>query len=112
MHEFALMKSMVDILDEEVQGSEVGEVKTVHLEVGQLKYIVPEILVSCFKKLPKDEKLKKAEISLDVLPVKLRCKECKEETLAEGNSFTCSKCSSNSVDVVSGNEFRIKGIEW
>ena len=112
MHEVSLMKSMVDILDEEIRSSEVGEVKIIHLEVGKLRYIVPEILVSCFERLPKNEKLKTARINLEILPVKLRCKKCFEETLPEGERFACCKCSSNDFDIIQGNEFRIKAIEW
>ena len=112
MHELALMKSMVDILDREVQDSEVGDVKTIHLEVGKLRYIVPEILVSCFEQIPKDKKLENAQIRMEVLPVKLSCKSCGEVSVPEENEFACMKCSSAEVNFDSGNEFRIKGIEW
>ena len=112
MHELQLVKNMVDILDKEVQDPEVGKVKAIHLEVGKLKYIVPEIFVTCFDGTPKAEKLEDANINIDVLPIIVRCKTCGAKTEADEKELKCSKCQETDVDLISGNEFKIKGIEW
>jgi len=68
MHEMAMVKDMVAILDREVADPEVGDVKTVYLEVGEYRYIVSEIMDSCFRAYPKSDKLKNASLKIDVVP--------------------------------------------
>ena len=112
MHELKLIADLVAILEKEVDSPEVGDVKIVHLEVGKLRYIVPDIMESCFEHVPKSEKLKEAKMNITVLPVKVKCKECEEEQVVEGGEYHCKKCSSDNTEVISGSEFMLKGIEW
>ncbi len=112
MHELTLVKNMVSILEKEIDDSSVKEVKTVFLEIGKLKNIVPEILVAGFNNFPKGKKLAKAELKIRVLPVKVKCNECGMETSMDSIDVKCRKCGSYGVNIVSGNEFSIKGIEY
>jgi len=112
MHELKLMSDLVEILEKEVKSPEVGDVKIIHLEVGKLRYIVPDIMESCFEHVPKSQKLKGARIEIKVLPLKVKCLDCSEERVVEDGEYFCKKCSSGNTEVISGNEFMVKGIEW
>jgi Zn finger protein HypA/HybF involved in hydrogenase expression len=79
VHEITLMRNMVSILEKHVDSAEIGKVKRICLQVGELRYIVPEIMITGFKHIPKHEKLETAEIEVEIVP---------------------------------GNDFVIKGIEW
>jgi len=112
MHELMITKNLVSLLEDAVRPNDVGQVKTVYLEVGRLRYLVPEIMTSCFTQIEKSDKLKQAKLDLKVLPVKLRCSDCGKESCADENNFICSFCLSKDVDIVSGKEFMLKSIEW
>ena len=112
MHEMMITKNLVSLLEDAVSQSDVGRVKTIHLEVGRLRYIVPEIMTTCFKQTPKSDKLKQAELNLKVLPVKLKCSDCGKVCESGDNNFRCKVCFSKDVDIVSGKEFLLKSIEW
>ena len=112
MHEIKLTEDMVAILEREVSSPEVKKVKKVHLEVGKLRYIVPEIIMSCFEHVPKSEKLSDAKIEIKELPVTVKCEECEKEQIVGDGMYGCSDCGSEKTSVISGNEFMIKGIEW
>ena len=114
MHEVALVKNLISILEKEVTESKAGDVKTVYLEVGQLHYHdhPPEVIENCFKHLPKSEKLRNAKIDITVLPVKVRCSDCEGESIIKEHKLRCGNCSSQNVNIVSGNEFKLKRIEW
>ena len=114
MHEIALIKNMMAVLEKELDDPGVGDVKNVHLEVGELRYIVPEIMQTGFKYMPKHTKLNTAELKMKVIPVKVRCRGCETES-ESGSGFRdikCASCGGDKVDIVSGNEFIVKGIEW
>jgi len=112
MHEIKLAEDLVNILNKEVSSPEVGKVKTVYLEVGKLRYIVPEIMRSCFVHIPKDKKLEEAEINIKILPIKIKCKKCKTERVVDNGIYVCETCLSEEAKLISGNEFMVKGIEW
>ena len=112
MHEMMITKNLVSLLEDAVSPNDVGMVKTVYLEVGRLRYLVPEIMTSCFKQIPKSHKLKQAQLDLKVLPVKLRCSDCGKVSEVDENSFNCNVCFSKNVDMISGKEFVLKSIEW
>ncbi len=112
MHEMALVKSMIDILNREVDDPEVGDVKSVHLEVGALRYIVPEIMDSAFNSISRDDKLRSARLEMKILPVKFRCGGCGNVSEGIDQGGSCGKCGCDRVNMISGDEFRIMGIEW
>ena len=79
MHEWGLVKKLIEVLEEEVVKSKIDKVKCVHLRIGQLHNLSPEVVNSCFSHLPKSDKLQDAKID---------------------------------VELSSGNEFKVKHIEW
>ena len=111
MHEIKLTENIVSILEDEVKSQEVGDIKTVHLEVGKLRYVVPDIITSCFEHIPKSEKLKDAKIQIEELPVKIKCSSCGESRIVNDGVYSCSICDNSEIEIVSGKEFRVKGIE-
>lgn len=112
MHAIALVEKLVSILERETALDEIGQVKTVYLELGKLRYVAKEELTTCFNYIPKPEKLRTAKLDIRVLPIKIKCLDCGEENIVEEVTFCCKSCHSGNVTVVSGDEFNIKGIEW
>lgn len=107
-----MMKNLVSILDREVNGHEVCNVRKIYLEIGALKYVVPEILILAFEQIPKNKKLDNAKIQIEIIPVKIRCDNCGVESVVKKNLFRCTECLSTDVSIISGKEFNLKGIEW
>ena len=90
----------------------VGDVKKVYLEVGELRYVVPDILELCFANSVKSDKLSNAAIEMEVLPVEVKCSGCGKKSVVKMREFKCRHCSETKVEVLSGTEFNLKGIEW
>lgn len=106
------MEDIVSILEEQVASPGVGQVKTVFIEVGRLRYIIPEIMVTGFKSIPKSGKLKTAQLKIIEIPVKIKCSECGNISEIQPDMFICPLCKSDKVEMISGNELTLKGIEW
>ena len=112
MHEIQFAQNIVKVLEDQIADPEVGDVKKVYLEVGQLHYIVPEILDTGFANIPKDEKLKNAKLEIKVIPVKIKCLKCGREKEVEESDYLCRECSGEKTEIISGKEFMVTGIEW
>ncbi len=112
MHELTLMKKMMTILERETAEEKVGMVKKVHLEIGVLQQVVPDLMATAFEHIPKSEKLRNARIDISVMPAKVNCADCKKETIVKEMNFRCGICQGENVTVISGNELILKGVEW
>ena len=112
MHEIKIMQNVVSILEEQISSPEIGEVRTIFLEVGKLRYIIPDIMITGFKNIPKSKKLEKAELEIKEVPVRVKCLKCDDIGEISPDVFKCPSCGSDDVEMVSGDELIIKGIEW
>ncbi len=112
MHEMKFAKDIVDILEKEIKSPEVGRIKTIFLEIGELRYIVPDILIAGFNAVPKNKKLKDAQLDIVVIPLRVKCKDCGMLSIADKTNLKCPVCDSDKTELISGNEITIKGIEW
>ncbi|MFH1855646.1 MAG: hydrogenase maturation nickel metallochaperone HypA [Candidatus Omnitrophota bacterium] len=113
MHELTITKNLISVLEKETVSHEIGKVKNVYLEVGKMRYIVPEIMNASFENMPKCEKLKGAKLKIKILPIMIQCVNCKKEFELDEYEDFCRSCNSKgNTCIISGDEFNLKGIEW
>ncbi|MBD3380089.1 MAG: hypothetical protein GF408_06480 [Candidatus Omnitrophica bacterium] len=112
MHEIKFAENIVKTLEPVVKDPGIGNVKKICLEVGKMHYIVPEILETGFKGTPRSRKLRRAELEIKVLPLKVRCRNCSTEREVEEMDFTCGSCGKSDTEITSGKEFTISKIEY
>lgn len=112
MHEMGIAMEIVDIamasIPKKMQGAKV---QRVNLRVGKLSAIVPDSLRNCFDLVVKDTPLDGAELAIEEMPVMARCKDCRFEWTVTEAVFTCTRCNSGDVDILSGRELDIASIE-
>ena len=77
MHELSICRSIVDIVTRHAAGRAV---RTVHLQVGQLRQIVPDTLVYCWGLMNEDSALAGSTLEVDSVPAALRCRSCAATT--------------------------------
>jgi len=107
-----LVENIVSLLEKEVEDPGVGSVKTVYLEVGALREVAPDIMTACFRETPKNAKLDGADIDIKVIPIVARCSGCGTERVVDDGVYRCPGCEGAGTEIISGNEFMLKGIEW
>lgn len=109
MHELSLCASIVEIVERARQGRPV---ETVHVRVGQLRQVVPETLVHCWRLVTEATPLAGSALVVDHVPVVVRCRGCGSRTeVAELLLLACVACGSGRVTVVCGEEFLVTSLE-
>jgi hydrogenase nickel incorporation protein HypA/HybF len=112
MHEMGIAMQIVEIAMASIPADmQAAKVETVNLAVGKLSAVVPDSLRFCFEMAAKDTPLAEAALHIDEIPVRARCKECRHQWTITEPVFTCQKCGSGSIDVISGRELDIISIE-
>ncbi|MCP4121755.1 MAG: hydrogenase maturation nickel metallochaperone HypA [Bacteroidetes bacterium] len=112
MHEMGIAMQVVDIATASIPpGMEDVPVECVNLKIGKLAAVVPDSLRFCFEIIIKDTRLEGAKLDIEEVPVKARCKDCNIEWIIDGPAFSCEKCKSGSIEILSGRELEVASIE-
>ncbi|MCP4109075.1 MAG: hydrogenase maturation nickel metallochaperone HypA [Desulfobacteraceae bacterium] len=112
MHEMGIAMQVVKIATDSIPDDmKDAQVERINLKVGRLAAVVPRSLRFCFEIITKDTPLSGAELNIEEVPVVARCKECNTKWTITGPAFICEKCSSGSIDIISGRELDIISIE-
>jgi hydrogenase nickel incorporation protein HypA/HybF len=112
MHEMGIALQIVEIAGASIPKEMAGaRVARVNLKVGKLAAIVPESLRFCFGVATRETPLEGAELAIEEVPVKARCRDCQAEWTIEEPVFSCGVCSSGSIQILSGRELDIVSIE-
>ena len=112
MHEMGIASEIVRIavesIPEEMAGSRVVRV---HLRVGKLAAVVSESLRFCFDVVAKETPAEGAELAIQQVAVVAQCNECDHRWEIENTVFSCPRCASGSIEMISGREMDIDSIE-
>lgn len=109
MHELSICRSIADIVN---RHASERRVETIHLQVGQLRQIVPDTLVYCWGLVSADTALDGSVLDVERIPARLSCRACGVVAeLGEFPIFICASCNSQEVAVLTGEEFLITSLD-
>lgn len=111
MHEIRIAKDLSAIVLDTALSKNLLKVSKVNIIFGQLIQIVPAIFEFAFRETVRHSVAEGAELNIEILPVKMKCKNCGSDFQVKENRFTCNICSSTDLDIIQGKELFIKSIE-
>jgi hydrogenase nickel incorporation protein HypA/HybF len=112
LHEMGIAMQIIEIATDSIPDDmENVRVERVNLKVGKLAAVVPDSLRFCFDIIAKDTPLKGAELVIEEIDVVARCNDCHTEWTIIEPVFSCKKCKSGSIELLSGRELDIDSIE-
>ncbi len=76
MHEFSFAYNIFKIAEATAIKYNAKKISAVHLEIGELTLIVPELLKRSFDMATTGSMAEGAELIITVLPGKIKCREC------------------------------------
>ena len=110
MHELSLVCSICDVINKKVVEYGADRVVQVRIIAGELSGIEDYVLKSCFEMLTQATKAEGAELVVEHVPIKVRCRLCGNE-YETGIPFSkCCKCHNESIEIISGTELYIDSI--
>jgi hydrogenase nickel incorporation protein HypA/HybF len=107
MHELGITQNIIAIVAEHAQGSKVQRVL---LEIGKLSAIMPDAIRFCFDICSQGTVLEGAKLEILETPGLGRCRECSAKIPLEQPFGKC-QCGSIQIDLIAGEELKIKEIE-
>lgn len=111
MHEMSLMGGVFDVIDSLLARHDIKKVTQVKLKIGKLTNAEPDALNLAFEAYAKDTVCEGAELIIDLIPVRGKCKDCGEEFAIEGLQFLCPRCQNFHIEVIQGEELLLESLE-
>ena len=111
MHEMALCRGVVQIIEEQAEANAYTRVKTVRLEIGPLATVEPEALRFCFDAATRGTLAENAKLDIITTTASAWCFSCEETVTISERNGVCPDCGSYQVQVAGGDELRIKELE-
>ena len=111
MHEIKIAEDLSLIVLGTARKENLLKVTKVNISFGQLIQIVPEIFEFAFRETVRDSVAQDAEVDIEIVPVKMKCKNCGIDFQVKANLFECIGCSSTDLEIIQGKELFIKSIE-
>ena len=109
MHELSMCESIYEIVDRTAAGRTVT---VIHLQVGQLRQVVPDTLTYCWTVVSNQTTLAGSQLVVDTVPVTLRCLDCSSTTtLTDELLLLCAQCDGAHVSVTTGEELMLSSLE-
>lgn len=111
MHELSMVESIYAVIMEKVRKYGVNRVLKVKLIVGELTGIEDVYMKSCFAMFVEKTPIEGAELLIERIPVRVKCRACGNEYETKIPCSPCAVCGNDSIRILSGRELYIDSLE-
>ena len=114
MHETGVCRSIVETVETFALSHGASSVKEVHVTLGEVHDVVPEILCGAFEWMARGTVAEGAKMVIDRVPFTVKCQCCGNVYRLDGNdesTWPCPECGRRDYRLHTGREFRIDSIE-
>ena len=111
MHEVAIAEEIKNAVLEQAKEKKAKKINKISMSFGELTSVVPDALDFAFEAVSAGTIMEGAEIEIETIKMKGRCKECGKKFRIKDFNYICPKCSSVRIQLTEGKEMIIKTID-
>jgi hydrogenase nickel incorporation protein HypA/HybF len=111
MHETRIACDLARMILEVARSEGLQRITRVNLKFGQMIQIVPDIFRHAFAAATEGTIAEHTEVFIEIIPVSVRCENCRKEADLTGLIFRCSYCGGSMLEVIRGKEMFIQSME-
>ncbi len=113
MHEYSIVQSLLDIIEEHAQKHGAKSVRKVVVKIGVLSGVEPHLLHVAFDTFKEGTICQEAELQMNIQPIIARCRSCNETNEYPNVQifFECRHCGSVDLEIVDGEDMLLMSLE-
>lgn len=112
MHELSVCYALMQQVEQLAAQHQALGVAKITVQIGALSGVEPELLNSAFTIAQAGTIAAQAELSLETIPITVRCQSCGAESEVTLNCLLCKTCGDWQTRLISGNELLLKQVEF
>jgi hydrogenase nickel incorporation protein HypA/HybF len=111
MHELSVCQALIGQVEKVARENDARRVVAIVIAVGPLSGVEAGLLEHAYPIAAAGTVAEHATLTVETVPVRVRCRSCGAETGAQPNRLVCGDCGDWKVDVVAGEEMLLKRVE-
>ena len=111
MHELSVCQALIEQVERVARENDASRVVSIVISVGPLSGVEPQLLEHAYPLAAAGTIAEHATLTVETVPVRVRCRACAAETVAEPNRIVCGACDDWQVDVIAGDEMVLQRVE-
>ena len=111
MHELSVCQALIEQVERVARENDASRVVSIVITVGPLSGVEPQLLEHAYPLAAAGTIAENATLTVETVPVRVRCRTCGAETEASPNRLVCGACGDWQADVTSGEEMILTRVE-
>ena len=111
MHELAVCQALMAQVESIAQEENAEQVVAIQLGIGPLSGVEPGLLEQAYYIARAGTVAASAELVIESVPVRVRCRQCLQITDAMPSRLVCGSCGDWHTSLVSGDELQLQQLE-
>ena len=113
MHEYSIVQSLLDVIEENAKKHNATKVKKVVVKIGVLSGVEPHLLEMAFNTFKEKTICHDAVFEMIIQPIVAKCKDCEYINNYPKNQifFECENCGGVELEVLDGEEMLLLNLE-
>lgn len=111
MHELSVCQGLIRQLDNIAMEQAAHTITKVVLHIGPLSGIEPALLRQAFPLASAGSMAAAADLIIEDLPIRVRCRQCGAESEVQPNRLVCGQCGNWQTQLLGGDEMLLASVE-
>jgi len=111
MHELALCRNLLGIIEQQAEQQAFSEVQVVRLEIGNFAGVEVEALCFAFEVASRGTRVANARLEIIPVPGDSRCGHCQQQVVVRHRFDACPVCGQYGLHISGGDSVLIKALE-
>jgi hydrogenase nickel incorporation protein HypA/HybF len=111
MHELSICQSLLEEVASQVEQNGGGQVRSIMIEIGPLSGVEPHLLQAAFSLARLGTVAEHATLTVQTIPVCIRCPSCQSEHETDPNDLRCPSCGEWRTRLIRGDEMMLRRME-
>ena len=112
MHELSICQALIGQVEDLARDNQAVAVRTIWLQVGPLSGAEIPLLEHAYPLAAAGTVAESAELFIEQMPVRVRCRTCGVESEASANRLICGECGDYHTELISGDEMVLTKLEF
>lgn len=111
MHELSICQNLIKQVNQVAEKHHASLVKQIHLSIGPLSGIEPQLLKQAFPFASANTLAAHAELIVTPAPMQVECQQCGKTSDVDTQNLSCRHCGAWQTTLLSGDELMLTRIE-
>lgn len=111
MHELAICQALITQVEDIAKEHQAKKVISILVQIGPLSGAEAPLIKSAYPIAAIGTVAEQAILEIETTPIRVRCNNCHEETMATANRLICGKCGDFHTQLISGDEMLLASLE-